>query len=111
MKEFLLTYWKELVYVFIAIFTLFLCIFRKKDKVEVVLDKIFQLVPEAIRDAEKHFGAGQGIVKKAMVMEVLSRAYKSLTGYELKEGSGMWKIISKYVEDVLLTPERKIDEN
>lgn len=110
MKEFLLTYWKELAYALVAILTLLLCIFRKKDKVEVVLDKILQIVPEAICDAEHHFGAGQGIVKKAMVMSVLAKSYKSLTGYELRENSGMWKFISKYVEDVLLTPERKNDE-
>lgn len=107
MKEFLLTYWRELAYGLVALLTLLAALFRKKGKVDPVLDKLLQIAPDAICDAEKHYGDGNGALKKAMVMSILAHSYKSLTGYELKENSGMWNIISQHIEKILLTPERK----
>lgn len=107
MKDFLFCYWKELSYVLVAILTILVTIFRKKGKVDPVLEKVLESAPAAICAAEKQYGSGHGELKKAMVMSILSKVYSSLTGYELKENSGIWKFISNSVESILSTPSRK----
>lgn len=109
-KDFLLTYWKELVYGVIAIATLLVAIFRKKGRVDPVLDKILEAAPGVINHVENHYGAGNGALKKSMVMALLGKIYKKYTGYELCDQSELFHMISEYVEKILSTPERKKDE-
>ena len=105
--DFLITYWKDILYVFVAIVTILVTLLKKRGKVEPVLSRIYEVIPQAVRTAEAIYGAGNGEAKKKMVMDYLSRAYQKLTGYQLKEKSYVYDGIAQFVEDVLATPERK----
>lgn len=107
MKEFLISYWKELVSILIAVATLLLCIFRKKGKEDPVGEFMYSHIPTFIREIESKIGAGKGDTKKMLVMSIIAKYYKDITGFDLVEGSYLYDDYSRFVELILTTPQKK----
>ena len=107
MKEFIFTYWKELVSLLLAFLTLLICLFKRKGKVDPVVETIYNCIPSFILDAEKKVGSGKGALKKSLVMGLVSKYYKKLSGLDLPVKSSLYADFQHFVEEVLECPQKK----
>lgn len=108
--QFFMENWKELSVLFVAVLTFLVSLFRKKGKVDPVIEFLLANIPHVINVFESRIGSGHGEEKKRSVMSQLCAAYKNMTGVALKEGSNYYKMLSEYVEEVLSTPHKKEDK-
>ena len=107
MKDFLLAYWKELAYGFVAVMTLLLTLFRKKGKTNPAVEHVYSQLPSIISHIESVYGAGHGDVKKAAVLDVCDSLFYKLSGIHLKSSEYFMAKFDKAIEDILSTPSRK----
>lgn len=109
MKDFLIQYWREILYVFCALLSLVLFIVKKKPVkvIDTIKETIVRLLPYCINEAEKLQGA-PGADKKAFALSILWKLlsdFVKLSGDELKEIYS--DFAAEQVEVILTTPQKK----
>lgn len=107
MKQFIFTYWRELVLMLLALASLLVTILKRRGKVDPAITTIEERVPSLISEAEIKVGIGQGEKKKDLVMKAICDLYLKLTGSSLLVGSVIYKHLDRFVESVLATPQKK----
>lgn len=108
MKDFILTWYKELIALFFLvlefIFSIVLLI-KKNKKVSPLLLDLIQLLPKYILAAEKLIGSGNGETKRDYVLQLVSDEYYRLTGQKIDNST--FCIVSKAIEHILSAPQKK----
>lgn len=106
MKEFIFTYWRELLLVVIAFVELVIFIVRKRpamNRDDHIKALIAEFAPKFINLAEITFSSGQD--KK---MFVASEILKKIKHYYVSIDDSYWtSVIMDYIESVLTTPQKK----
>ena len=108
MKEFIFTYFRELIACLcflLELVFLLIGIFKKRKKETPILLDLLELVPKYIAAAEKIIGSGKGEKKRDFVLDELSKVFYSYTGKTIDEAT--FKFISKAIEEILSTPQKK----
>lgn len=110
MKEFILTYYKELIalgcFLIELLFTVVILI-KKSKKDTGVVGAILSNLPAVINLVEKKFGSGTGTTKKVQALDTALELYRSMTGVCLTYDSQIAHILSDAIEDILSTPQKK----
>lgn len=111
MKDFFVTYWKELAeaVILVLIFVIGL-IGTKKKKSSPVLEVIYSQLPDIISRFEVVYGKGHGETKKDAVLDVCDGMFYKLTGFHLRQSEYYLRLVSDQIEKILCTPERKKNE-
>lgn len=105
MKEFLTTYWFELVLVVLTVVSCVISIIRKKpskavDDVKLIISEV---LPGFINLAEM-----SGVCGKAKLMFVVDSVMKRIKAYVSSKDEQYWMTyISEQVENILSTPQKK----
>lgn len=106
MKDFIFTYWREILYVICALVSLVLFIVRKPSVkvVDSITERILLLAPAAISKAEEVYGSGHGSEKFLFVIDLLKLAIEE-DGFVISDK--IIKFMTSYVEAILSTPQKK----
>lgn len=106
-KDFLFTYWREILYIVCAIISLVCCCVRKKSNkvVDGIVDHIFTILPQIINQAEGTDLKGQDKLDYAtgLVLNYL----KFNTGLDEKTLYAYVDLIHGCIENILTTPQKK----
>ena len=108
MKDFILTYWKEILEIVIFIACLVFCIVKKKPiKIQDTLNEIIlRLLPGCINSVEINCSGVDGSSKKKLCTSLVLEALKEL-GYVNLDQSYL-DFISQQIEVILSTPQKKV---
>lgn len=109
MKDFLIQYWREILYVVCALVSVVLFIVKKKPVkvVDTVRETIVRLLPYCINQAEK-LGDVSGADKKTFALSLLFSLlsdFVKVNGDDLKENYS--DFAAEQVEVILTTPQKK----
>ena len=109
MKEFLFTYWRDILSVFVMLVTLVLWLIKKKPikVVYTIKESILRLLPYCISEAEKLTGV-TGADKKAFALDLLKKLLCEI--YSLSGDQDLvtyLQFASEQVEVILSTPQKK----
>ena len=108
MKDFILTYYKELIVLLcflVEIFISFVSLVKKSKKQSPLLLDLIQSLPKFILTAEKVIGAGNGEKKRDYVLQLVSNDYYRLTGQKIDNST--FCIVSRAIEHILSAPQKK----
>lgn len=108
MKDFVLTWYREIIYLILFIIELIISIIvgvKKSKKESPVLMDLLVEVPKYILAAEKILGAGNGQKKRDFVLEEISKLFYEKTGQEIDMKT--FRIISESIENILYAPQKK----
>lgn len=90
-----------------VILTILSIIFDKNTTKQDKIKKIFTKIPDIIADIETHVGAKNGVLKKRLAnSDVRNECLK----IGLKWTDKLEKIFDDYIESVLTTPQKKIND-
>lgn len=107
MIDFLRSHYKEIAIVVAFIIYLafsFIMIVKKQKKEAPIITEILELLPDVICSVEKSIGSGNGLMKKTLVLDAISK-WASAYGVELDRLS--IQHIEAAIERILSTPQKK----
>ena len=105
MKEFILTYWREIVSTIAVIASIIIMAIKKKpviNEMDNIILKVLEKLPEFINSAETFKGAD---VKKALVIESVKKYVKEQFSINLPDS--YIESIGFMIEAILSTPQKK----
>ena len=105
MKEFILTYWREIVSTIAVIASIIIMAIKKKpviNEMDNIILKVLEKLPEFINSAETFKGAD---VKKALVIESVKKFVKEQFSINLPDS--YIESIGSMIEAILSTPQKK----
>lgn len=107
MVELFVEYWRVIVLVVLLIVNILISIFRRPKVLNTIVDAITNIAPNCIIEAERLYGAGNGLKK-------LDYAYNLVCDYIRYRFNISQKDLSKYdrtikdtIEKILSTPQKK----
>lgn len=104
MKDFILTYWKEIVSLLLVIASVVIAALKKKpviNEMDNIILKVLEKLPEFINSAENFKGAD---VKKALVLESVKKFVKDQFSVNLPDS--YIESIGIMIEAILSTPQK-----
>lgn len=108
--DFLVSYWKVIVLGILVVLDLVLVVLNRRKPVK-VFDSVHQVItsilPELIKVAEASYCSGHGDEKLEMVKQLVFNYLKSCYGFKNDECLSYDAYITKQVEAILSTPQKK----
>ena len=109
MIDYLIQYWKLIVLVILLVANLLVAIFKRPKVLNTVFEVINSVVPNAIIEAEKLYGCGNGSNKLNYAVKFVVDYLSYRFNLSQKDAEKYAVIIQAEIEKVLATPQKKGD--
>ena len=108
MKDFFITYYKEIIVLFCFLLELVfsaIAIIKKSKKGFTLYADILSALPVIISEVEEKIGAGHGYEKLNLVMSIVEKMILKETGHEITKSENI--MFRDAIERILNTPQKK----